>query len=328
MTHLLDAENLVIDYVLADRRVRALDGASLTLADGETLALVGESGSGKSTLGSAAGRLLPSSAEHRSGDISVAGESLFGLSPARIRQVRRERLGFVFQDPIGALDPTMRIGRQVLLAQGRRADRATIARHLERVRLRDPDRIMRAFPHQLSGGMAQRVAIAMAMAARPRLLVADEPTAALDSQVRQDVLDTVFALAAEAGTGILLLTHDLSSVSRRCGRMAVMYGGRVVEDGPAADVMNAPRHPYTAALARSVPGNAPRGARLEAIPGRPPVLSAGSAGCAFEARCGFAIERCRTERPEATRVDGRTVLCHRAAELARDRALSQRGVTT
>ncbi|GAA0996076.1 hypothetical protein GCM10009555_091370 [Acrocarpospora macrocephala] len=311
MTHLLDVRDLVVDYVLADRRVRALDGASLTMASGESVALVGESGSGKSTLGSAAGRLLPPSADLRSGDIAVLGESLAGLSNARIRQVRRERLGFVFQDPIGALDPTMRIGRQMRLAQG---DRGSIRDQLERVRLNDPERVMRAFPHQLSGGMAQRVGIAMALSARPRLLVADEPTAALDSQVRQDVLDTVFALAAEAGTGILLLTHDLSAVSRRCSRMAVMYGGRVVEDGPTAEVLSSPLHPYTAALARSVPGNTARGERLESIPGRPPVLTSESAGCAFAARCAFAEDRCRNERPVPTRVDGRTVLCHRVAE--------------
>jgi oligopeptide/dipeptide ABC transporter ATP-binding protein len=327
MTPLLDAQDLVVDYVLADRRVRALDGASLCVAAGETVALVGESGSGKSTLGSAAGWLLPPSAEHRSGDISVSGESLPGLSAGRLRGVRRERLGFVFQDPIGSLDPTMRIGRQMRLVLGRSADHATIRHHLERVRLHHPDRIVRAFPHELSGGMAQRVAIAMAMAARPRLLIADEPTAALDSQVRQDVLDTVFALAAEAGTGVMLLTHDLSSVSRRCRRMAVMYGGRVVEDGPAADVINAPKHPYTAALARSIPGNTPQGTRLEAIPGRPPILADRSPGCSFAARCGFAVERCRTERPQATRVDGRVVLCHRATELARDNALTQTGAT-
>jgi oligopeptide/dipeptide ABC transporter ATP-binding protein len=135
------------------------------------------------------------------------------------------------------------------------------------------------------------------------------------------VLDTVFGLAAESGTGIMLLTHDLSSVSRRCRRMAVMYGGRLVEDGLAADVMSSPRHPYTAALARSIPGGTPRGARLEAIPGRPPVLTAESPGCSFAVRCAFAVERCRTERPEAARIDGRTVLCHRAAELACDNAL-------
>lgn len=327
MTPLLDVENLAVDYVLADRRVRALDGASLSVAVGESVALVGESGSGKSTLGSAAGWLLSPSAEHRSGGISVMGESLLGLSAPRLRHVRRERLGFVFQDPIGSLDPTMRIGRQMRLVLGRSADRATVRDHLERVRLHSPDRIIRAFPHELSGGMAQRVAIAMAMASQPRLLVADEPTAALDSQVRHDVLDTVFALAAEAGTGIMLLTHDLSSVSRRCRRMAVMYGGRVVEDGPAADVINFPRHPYTAALARSIPGNSPPGMRLEVIPGRPPVLTGESPGCAFAVRCGFVVERCRTERPEATRIDGRTVLCHRAAELAGDNALVQAGAT-
>ncbi|MFD0660686.1 oligopeptide/dipeptide ABC transporter ATP-binding protein [Thermocatellispora tengchongensis] len=187
-----------------------------------------------------------------------------------------------------------------------------MAGHLERVRL-DPA-VARAYPHQLSGGMAQRVAIAMAMATEPRLLVADEPTAALDSQVREEVLNVVFGLAAEAGAGIVWLSHDLPAVARRCERVAVMYGGRVVEEGPAAEVLGRPAHPYTAALARSAPAAAGPGTRLVPVPGRPPVLTGPAPGCAFAPRCAFAIDRCSRERPALARVGGQTVLCHRAGE--------------
>ncbi|GAA2421471.1 ABC transporter ATP-binding protein [Actinomadura vinacea] len=312
---LLDVRGLVVDYAANGRRVRALDEASLSVPAGGTVGVVGESGSGKSTLGAAVGRLLPPSAERVGGTVRVAGAPVFELAPATLRRMRRERLGMVFQDPVASLDPTKRIGAQLRLVLGRRADKRVLASHLERVRLRDPREVARAYPHQLSGGMAQRVAIAMAMAAGPELLVADEPTAALDAQVREEVLDVVFSLAADAGTAIVWLSHDLAAVARRCARVAVMYGGRVVEDGPAGQVLTRPAHPYTAALARSAPARAGHGARLEPVPGRPPTLTGPSPGCAFAPRCAFAVERCDRERPEPVRVDGRDVLCHRVGEL-------------
>ncbi|QFG25673.1 ABC transporter ATP-binding protein [Actinomadura sp. WMMB 499] len=316
MSPLLEVKGLVVEYPGAGGAVRALDGADLTVDADETVGLVGESGSGKSTLGSAVGRLLPRAARIRSGTVAVAGEPLLDMAPRELRRVRRERLGFVFQDPISYLDPTMRVGAQIRRAVAGRAGSGDVAGLLEQVRLDDVRRVARAYPHQLSGGMAQRVAIAMAMAARPRLLVADEPTAALDSQVREDVLDVVFGLAADAGTGILWLSHDLPAVARRCDRVAVMYGGRVVEDGPAAEVLARPSHPYTAALARSAPGKARRGERLEPVPGRPPVLTGEPAGCAFAPRCPMVIDRCAEERPVPVRSGGRDVLCHRTGETA------------
>ncbi|MEU7749629.1 ABC transporter ATP-binding protein [Nonomuraea sp. NPDC049158] len=321
MSALLEVDGLEVDYGTA----RALDGADLRVAAGEAVGVVGESGSGKSTLGAAIGRLLPRQAVVAAGTVRVAGEPVLDLPPAALRRLRRQRLGFVFQDPIASLDPTMKVGAQlrlVLRAHGRESPGGRdggrgggdVAFHLERVRLDDP-RVAAAYPHQLSGGMAQRVAIALAMAASPELLVADEPTASLDSQVREEVLNVVFALARQAGTSIVWLSHDLPAVARRCDRVAVMYAGRVVESGPAADVLGDPVHPYTAALARSAPAVAVPGVRLEPVPGRPPVLTGPSPGCAFAPRCPFAEDRCATERPEPVRVGAKDVLCHRAAEL-------------
>ncbi|MFI7148834.1 ABC transporter ATP-binding protein [Nonomuraea sp. NPDC050022] len=325
MSALLEVDGLEVDYGTA----RALDGAVLRVAAGEAVGVVGESGSGKSTLGAAIGRLLPRQAVVAAGTVRVAGEPVLDLPPTALRRLRRQRLGFVFQDPIASLDPTMRVGAQLRLvlrapgrdgrdgsegADGRAGLQAQVAFHLGRVKLDDP-RVAAAYPHQLSGGMAQRVAIALAMAASPELLVADEPTASLDSQVREEVLNVVFALARQAGTSIVWLSHDLPAVARRCDRVAVMYAGRVVESGPAADVLGDPVHPYTAALARSAPAVAVPGVRLEPVPGRPPVLTGPSPGCAFAPRCPFAEDRCATERPEPVRVGAKDVLCHRAAEL-------------
>ncbi|MFL6120182.1 ABC transporter ATP-binding protein [Actinophytocola sp.] len=306
MTHVLEVDGLEVDY---DNGVRALDGATLTVSAGETVGIVGESGSGKSTLGSAVGGLLPPPATIADGAVRVDGADVHRLRPTELRELRRDRLGFVFQEPIGSLDPTMRVGRQVALVLRGRGD---VLAHLERVRLTDPARVARSYPHQLSGGMAQRVAIAMAMAREPGILVADEPTAALDAQIRDDVLDVIFSLAAETGTTILWLSHDLPAVGRRCSRVAVMYGGRVVESGAAADVLRAPQHPYTAALVRAVPGAVEEGERLASIPGQPPVLTGPAKGCAFAPRCPEAVGSCGTSRPPLVRLRDRDVLCHRA----------------
>jgi len=312
MTEALEIDALEVDY---ENGVRALDGATLTVSAGETVGIVGESGSGKSTLGAAIGGLLPSSARLTAGEIRVKGEAVDRLRPSELRELRRNRLGFVFQEPIASLDPTMRVGKQVeLVLRGKGSGKDGVLAHLERARLTDPLRVARSYPHQLSGGMAQRVAIAMAMASEPEILVADEPTAALDAQIREDVLDVIFSLAAEAGTTILWLSHDLPAVSKRCSRIAVMYGGRVVESGAAADVLKAPQHPYTAALLRAVPSAAAEGERLEPIPGQPPVLTGPAQGCAFAPRCPDALDTCGTSRPPLVRLADRDVLCLRAPE--------------
>jgi peptide/nickel transport system ATP-binding protein len=260
----IEIRDLVVDYVKGDEVNRALDGTTLIVDAGQTVGLVGESGSGKSTLGLVLGRLLPRSARYTSGSVRVDGRDVLALRPDELRTLRRDVLGFIPQDPITALDPTMRIGRQLELAlRGLPSSRADLIALLERVQMNDPARVLRLFPHEVSGGMAQRVVIAMTMAHSPRVLIADEPTAALDASVRAEVTRLLFELAAENGTTVLWLSHDLRSVGRWCDRVAVMYAGRIVEDGLAADVLERPQHAYTAALAAADPARAKPGERIE-----------------------------------------------------------------
>ena len=310
---LLDVRDLAVRYDTPHGVSQALDGASLTVAAGELVAVVGESGSGKSTLGMAVLGLLPASAQRLTGDLMVDGASVFGLDPARLRRLRRTRLGLVLQDAAGSLDPTRRIGRQ-LAEHLDRPDRAAVLSRLEQVRLPDVDRVARSYPHQLSGGMAQRVAIAIALARSPGLLVADEPTAALDTEIKHDVLRLLADSCRERGTALLVLTHDLTGIAAYCTRLVVMYGGRVVETGPPDEVLERPRHPYTRGLLHAVPGHEIVGGTLRPIAGSPPVLTGPSAGCAFAPRCEFRVVRCGAQRPEPSG-DAARVLCHRDGEL-------------
>ncbi len=305
----LRASGLAIEYTTRRGPVRSLDGASLTVAPGEIVALVGESGSGKTTLGMATGRLLASNAVHVGGELEVDGRPVFGPEqpdPERIRALRREVLGFVFQNPVAALDPTMRIRRQLELV----ADEGSVEDALEEVGLPDVPRVLRSYPHELSGGMAQRVGIATALRRRPRLLVADEPTAAVDATLRARILNLLVTQCHERGCALLLLTHDLRAVAEHSERIAVMYGGRVVEYGPTAQVLDDPMHPYTRALISALPGEEKPRQRLTAIGGLPPVLHAASPGCAFAPRCGDALPQCRETRPAHTTVDDRQLACH------------------
>lgn len=307
--------DLALDFTGATT-VRALDGVDLDVTDGSSVAIVGESGSGKSTLAAVIGRLQPGSARIVRGGLQVDGIDVLGLDDDALRAYRRDTLAYIAQDPIGSLDPTMRIGAQLKLVLRAVGDDGAPRRQVElldSMRIADPDRVVRLFPHQVSGGMAQRIAIAMAMCRRPKLLIADEPTAALDSQVREEVMRLLFAQAREQGTTILWLSHDLPAVARWCDEVAVMYAGRVVERGPASAVLGSPVHPYARALAATDPSRAKRGQRLSSIPGSPPVLHGESAGCAFSARCAHRIDACEVIRPEP--IGPRHSLCIRAAEL-------------
>lgn len=236
--------------------VRALNGVSLELAPNERVALVGESGSGKSTLGNAIGRLLPATARFTRGSIRVGQVDVLGLDRAGLRNLRRNELGFIPQDPIASLDPTMRVGRQFSLiarAAEDSTDRRSLERMLEAVQIADPARVLRAFPHELSGGMAQRVAVAIAIIRKPKILIADEPTASLDANVRREVLKLIFDVAAEHGTAILWISHDLGAIAHHCNRVAVMNSGQIVEIAEASQVLTSPQHEYTRHLLDSMP---------------------------------------------------------------------------
>ena len=281
MTSLLQVDQLAVEYSTEQGALRALDGAALTIAAGETVGVVGESGSGKSTLALSIGRILPSYARRMAGDIVFEGQSVFDYSDSELRSFRRNELGFIFQNPVTALDPTMRVIYQLAHVLDTRASDPAIGSHLERVGLKDVDRVAKRFPHELSGGMAQRVVIAMAIARGPRLLIADEPTSSLDSTIRDQILELLFSMPAQTGASLLLFTHDLRLVARYCERVAVMYGGAVIEDGPGGKVFSRPVHPYTEALIKAAPGTEEIDGQIEAIPGRPPILRERSEQCPF-----------------------------------------------
>lgn len=312
MTAIVTVSDLAIEYRTSDGRVRALDGADLTLEAGVSVGLVGESGSGKSTLGMAMGRLLPANARLVGGSLCVGGRSVFELNDDEIGALRKRELGFVFQSPMSALNPTARIGKQVAWAIGGDASSAGILALLRQVGLPEVERVANAYPHELSGGMAQRVAIAMAIARRPWLLIADEPTASLDASIRGQILELLLSLKAEIGATLVLLSHELAVVARICEMVGVMYGGRVVEFGPSAEVLNNPAHPYTRGLLLAAPGSEKPGARLMPIPGAPPILSQPAGGCSFRARCALADATCDGVRPVYRSLGGRRILCHHA----------------
>ncbi|MDB6002547.1 MAG: Oligopeptide transport ATP-binding protein OppD [Rhizobacter sp.] len=309
---LVEIRDLTISYRMAEGQgaVRALDGVSLSLQLGESLGIVGESGSGKSTLGMAIGRLLAPNAQIVQGDIEVEGRSTLACTATELRALRRDRLGFVFQNPMTALDPTMRVGRQIALALGKAASREAIEALIGRVGLPDAAAVAAKFPHELSGGMAQRVVIAQAIARKPAVLIADEPTASLDASIQGVILDLLTSLRTATGASLVIMSHDLHMIALRCERMAVMYGGRVIESGASRRIFEDPRHPYTQALIKAAAGNEGPGGELHPIPGVPPVLRGASSNCAFASRCAFAQPRCFSERPAEYVVDERVVACH------------------
>lgn len=316
MTPSVQVRDLVMEYHSRRGRVRALDGANLEVDAGEVLGVVGESGSGKSTLAMAIGRLPIPGVRHLSGEVTIAGRPIFGLGEIELRELRRSRLGFVFQDPIGTLDPTMKVGPQVSAMFETDRTNRSVEQSLKEAGLADAARVARSYPHELSGGMAQRVAIAMAIARRPTIVIADEPTAALDASVKGHVLDLLVSRCRELGAALLLFSHDLHAIRSSSDRVAVMYGGRVVEMGDARRVFEQPCHPYTSALLRSAVGHEPPGGKVEPIPGTPLALFGRLECCPFAPRCAHAIDVCRSIRPEARHLAQRDVVCHRGEDIA------------
>jgi len=308
--------------------VTVVDGVSLTLAQGETLAIVGESGSGKSVTAMSILRVLPEPpARIAAGEVLLEGRDLLKLDEDAMRAVRGHQISMIFQEPMTSLNPVMTIGDQIIealcehrdISQAEAFDEAVAL--LERVRIPDAKRRVLEYPHRLSGGMRQRVMIAMALACRPQILIADEPTTALDVTVQAQILTLLAKLQAEFGMGILLITHNLGVVARVAQRVMVMYAGRVVEEAPVGPLFKDPLHPYTEGLLGATPRmhvDAEEGARqrLVDIPGTVPLPDKLPSGCAFAPRCPKAFERCRVERPELlpTR-DGRKTACFLTQEV-------------
>jgi oligopeptide transport system ATP-binding protein len=280
---------------------RAVDDVSFTLERGETLGLVGESGSGKSVTCASLLRLLPAPPARIEGThAKFDGIDLLRATDAQLRAIRGKRIGMIFQDPMTSLNPYLRISEQLiepLLIHEKISRKAAIARALamlEAVGINDAPRRLHAYPHEFSGGMRQRVMIAMALIARPELLIADEPTTALDVTVQAQILELIKKLQAELGMAVIFISHDLGVVSGLCDRVMVMYAGRIVEQADVRTLFKSPRHPYTRALQRSIPALQPKGAELYTLQGLPPDLSKPAAGCAFAERCEFAAAPCRT----------------------------------
>src|SRR5437764_7123305 len=325
---LLEVRNLHTEFRTGAGVVRAVDGISYTVDPGETVAIVGESGSGKSVSALSVMRLIPDPPGIiTEGEVVFAGRNLMQLSEEEMRQVRGGDIGMVFQEPMTSLNPVLTIGRQITetLEQHRGMDRAAADRRatelLGLVGIADARRRLEQYPHQLSGGMRQRIMIAIALACDPKLIIADEPTTALDVTIQAQILELMQQLTRRLGVALIIITHNLGVVARYAQRVNVMYAGRIVESGTAAELYHNPRHPYTIALLRSVPRlDRPRQARLDPIEGVPPDLTRLDQGCSFRPRCRFAVEACAAARPPLAPAGapGQLSACFRSEELALD----------
>jgi oligopeptide/dipeptide ABC transporter ATP-binding protein len=326
---LLEVENLVTEFKGTRGPVRASDGVSFSIEPGEVLGLVGESGSGKSVTSRAIMGLVEPASAIKGGAIRFAGQELRALGQGELRQLRAAEVAMIFQDPMSALNPVLKMGDQLarvyvqhmsgapenrglskreLMARGR----ARALDLLQTVRIPDPAIRYEQYPHQFSGGMRQRVMIAMALMCRPKLLIADEPTTALDATVELQVVELLKDLQRQFGMAILFISHNLGVVAKLCDRVIVMYAGRVVESAPTADLFSRPLHPYAQALLASIPRGSKHDGRLQAIQGEPPDLARLPGGCSFRPRCRRAVEACA--EPQELRAFGpdRRVACHRA----------------
>ena len=316
--YLLEVKNLKTCFELFRGTVKAVDGVDFTLKTGEILGIVGESGGGKSVTGFSLLGLIDAPGRITGGEILFRGEDLLKKSEEEMRRIRGKEISMIFQDPMTSLNPLQTIGRQIdemlalhtdLSSAGRRA---RILELLNEVGIPTPEDRLNCYPHQFSGGMRQRVVIAIALAANPRLIIADEPTTALDVTVQAQILKLMENLVKKFGSALILVTHDLAVVSEMTHRVVVMYCGKIVEEAPTAELIRAPRHPYTKGLLGSIPRiTGVRTPRLPQIPGMAPHLFDLPKGCSFAPRCGYATERCREEVPAMRELSaGRRAACH------------------
>ena len=318
MVTLLDVKDLKTYFYTYEGVVKAVDGVSYKLDQGETLGLVGESGCGKSVSALSLMRLIPDPpGKILNGEVLFEGEDILRIEMEDMRRIRGGKMSMVFQEPMTSLNPVLTIEKQLTetlqlhMGMTREASRAESVNLLARVGIPDPDRRVRQYPHQFSGGMRQRVMIAMALSCNPRLIIADEPTTALDVTIQAQILELMKSLTSEFGVALIVITHNLGVVARYADRVNIMYAGKIIERGTAMEIYSNPRHPYTVGLLRSVPRlDQPRRARLDPIEGQPPDLINLRPGCSFRDRCRWAIDRCATEFPELMPVnDGHFSAC-------------------
>ncbi len=323
----LDVQDLETHFFTKEGVARAVDGISFSISKGELVGLVGESGSGKTVTGFSVIGLVDPPGRVVGGSIRLNGEDLLSLNEEKLRAIRGRRVAMIFQDPMMTLNPVLRIDTQMIEtitaheAVSKKAARERAREALARVGIASPDERLLAYPHQFSGGMRQRVAIAIALLHEPELIIADEPTTALDVTIQAQILHEVQKLCAETGTALLWITHDLAVIAGLADRILVMYAGRIVEEGPVDEVLDHPMHPYTKGLIGSVPSQNRRGRPLAQIPGMTPSLLHLGQGCAFAARCDYTDDRCKEEAP-ATTMEGRTrrIRCHHPLKVTQEPA--------
>ena len=324
MAKLLQTRDLATHFVTEDGVVKAVDGITYDLEEGEILGIVGESGCGKSVSALTIMRLIADPpGKIVGGEVLFEGHDLLQLSGAEMRRIRGNRIAMIFQEPMTSLNPVLSIGRQLTetlelhLKMNRSQARSRAGELLGMVGIADPERRLNDYPHHLSGGMRQRVMIAMAISCNPRLIIADEPTTALDVTIQAQILELMQSLSNELGTALIIITHNLGVVARYASRVVVMYAGKIIETGNSRDIYHDSRHPYTLGLLNSVPRlDAPPGTKLDPIEGMPPNLVDLPAGCSFAPRCRYAIDRCTAESPPLMTAGGlHDSACWRWAEL-------------
>ena len=324
MSPLLEVKNLRTHFYTFEGVVKAVHGVSYDLEEGETLGLVGESGCGKSVSAMSLMRLIPDPpGKIVDGEILFEGQDVLQLSMDEMRHIRGAKMSMVFQEPMTSLNPVLnlekQLGETLQLHKGmtKQEARQESVELLARVGIPDPERRVRQYPHQFSGGMRQRVMIAMALSCNPRVIIADEPTTALDVTIQAQILELMKGLTQEFGVAMIVITHNLGVVARYADRMNIMYAGKIIERGESAEIYSNPRHPYTVGLLKSVPRlDLPRRTRLDPIEGQPPDLIAVPKGCAFRARCKWAVDKCATDEPGLETVaEGHYSACWRSEDL-------------
>jgi peptide/nickel transport system ATP-binding protein len=316
----LSVRNLKVEFPTRRGRLVAVDDISFDIGPGEVLGVVGESGAGKSLTGAAIIGLLEPPGRIAGGTVELKGTRIDNLPPAQMRPIRGKRIGMVFQDPLTSLNPLYRIGEQLIetmrthLDLSEREARARAIALLNEVGIQGAERRIDGYPHEFSGGMRQRVVLALALCAEPELVIADEPTTALDVSIQAQIIQLLKKLCRERDTAVLLITHDMGVIAETADRVAVMYAGRIAEIGPVRDVIKDPHHPYTKGLMGSIPALEGSAGRLVQIPGSMPRLTAIPNGCAFNPRCPHVFDRCRIERPDLMAVERSRAACWLVAD--------------